>query len=70
MKFVNLLMDKFDDMCRWIRYQTYRLDHTNVSFIKSLVRIAGGIALIAGSLLVAGVLFIVAEMLGILEEIV
>lgn len=50
-----------------------KLTHTNVSFVKSLVRIAAGVALmLAGSdtLLVAGVCIAIAELLGILEELV
>ena len=46
------------------------LNHTNVSFVKSVLRVAAGIALIAGDLLTAGAFLIVAEALGILEEIV
>ena len=50
-----------------------KLKHTNVSFVKILVRIAAGVALmLAGSemLLVAGVCIAIAELLGILEELV
>ena len=49
------------------------LTHTNVSFVKSLVRIAAGAALmLAGNemMLIAGVCIAVAELLGILEELV
>jgi hypothetical protein len=44
--------------------------HFCVSLVKSAVRIAAGIALIMGLLAIAGGLFIVAEFLGVLEEVV
>jgi hypothetical protein len=44
--------------------------HFYVSIAKSFVRIFAGIALIDGSLIIAGVSFIIAELLGIVEEIV
>ena len=44
--------------------------HFYVSIVKSFVRIFAGIALIDGSLIIAGVSFIIAELLGIVEEIV
>ena len=44
--------------------------HFYVSIVKSFVRIFAGIALINGSLIVAGLSFIVAELLGIVEELV
>lgn len=44
--------------------------HFYVSLVKSVLRIAAGGFLITGNLLVAGSLFIVAEGLGIVEEIV
>lgn len=44
--------------------------HFYVSLAKSAIRIAAGVALIYGSFLIAGVLFIVAEILGIVEELV
>jgi hypothetical protein len=50
-----------------------KLTHTNVSFAKSLVRIAAAAALImAGNewLVVAGACIAIAEFLGIVEEIV
>jgi len=49
------------------------LTHKNVSFVKSLVRIGAGAALmLAGNemLLIAGICIAVAELLGILEELV
>ena len=46
------------------------LNHTNVSFVKSVFRVVAGMALIAGSLATAGGFLIVAEALGILEELV
>jgi hypothetical protein len=44
--------------------------HFYVSIVKSAVRIAAGIALIMGSFVIAGGLLIVAELLGVLEEVV
>ena len=44
--------------------------HFYVSLVKSVLTIAAGGFLITGNLLFAGVLFIIAEALGILEEIV
>jgi hypothetical protein len=44
--------------------------HFYVSLVKSFLRIVAGVFLITGNLLFAGALFIIAEALGILEEIV
>ncbi len=44
--------------------------HFYVSLAKSFIRIGAGGALLTGHVVVAGALFIVAEVLGILEEIV
>jgi len=44
--------------------------HFYVSIAKSFVRIFAGIALINGSFVIAGVSFIIAELLGIVEELV
>lgn len=44
--------------------------HFYVSMVKSVVRIAAGVALIYGNFILAGALFILAEGLGIVEEIV
>ena len=44
--------------------------HFYVSIVKSAVRIAAGTALIMGSLVVCGALIIIAEVLGIVEELV
>jgi len=44
--------------------------HRNISFVKSGLRIIAGVSLILGSLGLAGLLFIVAEILGIFEEMV
>lgn len=46
------------------------MGHFYVSMIKSFLRIAAGATLINGLFLPAGILFIVAELLGILEELV
>lgn len=44
--------------------------HFYVSLVKSGLRIVAGMFLIQGSLVAAGVLLILAELLGIVEEIV
>jgi hypothetical protein len=44
--------------------------HFYVSIAKSFIRIFAGMALIDGSLIIAGVSFIIAELLGIVEELV
>ena len=44
--------------------------HFYVSIVKSAVRIAAGVALIMGSFVVTGALIILAEILGIVEELV
>lgn len=44
--------------------------HFYVSIVKSAVRIAAGIALIMGAFVVTGALIILAEILGIIEELV
>jgi hypothetical protein len=44
--------------------------HFYVSIVKSFIRIFAGMALIDGSLIIAGVSFIIAELLGIVEELV
>ena len=44
--------------------------HFYVSIVKSAVRIAAGAALIMGAFVVTGVLLILAEILGIVEEVV
>mgnify|MGYP003660355716 CR=1 FL=1 len=44
--------------------------HFYVSLVKSGIRIGAGIALIRGQIIAAGILFILAEALGILEEVV
>jgi hypothetical protein len=44
--------------------------HFYVSIAKSAVRIAAGVALIMGLFVVTGVLIILAEILGIVEELV
>jgi hypothetical protein len=44
--------------------------HFYVSLAKSAIRIVAGAALIMGSLVVCGALLILAEILGIVEEIV
>jgi len=44
--------------------------HLRISILKSLLRFGAGFYLVIGNLVIAGLLFIVAEALGILEEIV
>lgn len=44
--------------------------HFYVSLAKSAFRIIAGIALVRGDLITAGALFILAEVLGIVEELV
>ena len=44
--------------------------HFYVSLVKSVLRMVAGVFLITGNLLFAGITFIIAEALGILEEIV
>jgi len=44
--------------------------HFFVSLGKSVIRILAGVSLIYGSILVCGALLIVAEVLGIVEELV
>ena len=43
--------------------------HFRISMVKSVVRIIAGVVLCTGNLLVAGLLLIRAEMLGIWEEL-
>jgi hypothetical protein len=43
--------------------------HFRVSVLKSALRILAGVSLIAGSIAFAGVLLIIAEVLGIVEEL-
>jgi hypothetical protein len=44
--------------------------HLQISLVKSALRIFGAGALMSGAFLPAGLLFAVAELLGILEELV
>lgn len=44
--------------------------HFYISIIKSAVRVAAGVALIQGQLVLAGALLVIAEAFGILEELV
>ena len=43
--------------------------HNIVSFVKSIFRVAAGFALIRSDLISAGILLIIAEVLGVIEEI-
>ncbi|MBM38209.1 MAG: hypothetical protein CMO97_03965 [Woeseia sp.] len=47
-----------------------KMNHFNVSMIKSALRILAGLALISHAFFISGALFIIAEALGILEEMV
>lgn len=47
-----------------------KFNHLNVSLIKSLVRIAAATALFDLNFQVAAILFIIAEFLGVAEELV
>jgi hypothetical protein len=44
--------------------------HRNISFVKSALRIIAGGCMIGGSLMLGGVFLILAEVLGVVEEIV
>jgi hypothetical protein len=44
--------------------------HFIVSMVKSIIRVAAGVFLITGDLVMAGGLLIAAELLGVLEEMV
>lgn len=43
--------------------------HFNISLLKSCIRIVAGVTLIKGEISISGILFIIAEFLGIAEEI-
>tara|TARA_Y100001937_G_C6945342_1_gene252229 strand:+ start:124 stop:276 length:153 start_codon:yes stop_codon:yes gene_type:complete len=47
-----------------------KLNHFNVSMIKSALRVLAGLALISHAFFISGALFIIAEALGIIEEMV
>lgn len=54
-------------------YKAFQPDpvwHRNISFVKSALRIVAALFLINLNLFGAGVLFIVAEILGVFEELV
>jgi hypothetical protein len=44
--------------------------HQRISFIKSAFRVFAGVALISGTVIDAGIYLIIAEVLGIVEELV
>lgn len=46
------------------------LKHFQISMAKSVLRIGAGVALVMGDLFVAGSVFVLAEILGIVEELV
>ena len=43
--------------------------HFRISLFKSCLRIMAGVTMIRGELVISGVLFILAELLGIIEEL-
>jgi len=43
--------------------------HFNISLLKSCLRIMAGVTLIKGEVVISGTLFIIAEVLGIVEEL-
>jgi hypothetical protein len=45
-------------------------NHFRVSLVKSIFRIGAGACLIGGGIMAAGVLLILAEILGVVEEVV
>lgn len=46
------------------------LTHKNVSFVKSGLRVIAGLWLMGGAVFLAGVFLILAEVLGVVEEVV
>ena len=44
--------------------------HRNISFVKSLFRIVAGVSLCNSNFVIAGVMLVLAEVLGIAEELV
>ncbi len=60
-KVINLInMQQKESKTNW---------HFRISVFKSCLRIMAGITLIRGELAISGVLFIIAEILGIVEEL-
>lgn len=59
----------FDIVSVW-NMNKEKLNHYNVSLAKSALRILAGVAFITYSWVLGGVLLILAEVLGILEEVV
>lgn len=53
-----------------MKIMNVELKHKNVSFAKSALRVLAGLSLMTGSLVTAGVLLILAEALGVAEEVV
>lgn len=47
-----------------------KLNHFNVSIAKSIFRVGAGVTLMNGMLITAGLLLIIAEVLGVAEEMV
>ena len=44
--------------------------HRNISFVKSLLRIVAGVSLCSSNFVIAGVMLVLAEVLGVAEELV
>ena len=62
---IGALQQQIDQLKTTAKYHKY------ISFVKSAIRIAAGMALIwPGSLVLAGTFIIAAEVLGVVEEIV
>jgi hypothetical protein len=66
MKFWRIMMSKHIDLNKIPDPKLHQL----ISFIKSGLRIGAGTTLIQGMLVSAGVLLILAEILGVVEELV
>ena len=44
--------------------------HRNISFVKSLLRIVAGVSLCSSNFVIAGIMLVLAEVLGVAEELV
>lgn len=51
-------------------FMNLQINHNTVSYLKSLIRIAAASVLCGGHFVAAGVLLVIAEVLGIAEELV
>ena len=66
---LDTVMNKEDNKKPLINYPD-AVKHKYISFVKSGFRILAGVSLCFGDFVIAGVLLIVAELLGIAEELV